>query len=143
MEILMILSRFGQRKSNPIHFSPQTCAGDWKNKANFERAKMNVSIYINRDYEDFEWFRTVKKQSQSKPILLFMVYGSEFIAIVIPVETGIQSLGSYGFRIKCGMTRLIACLIEDTFEKTKPISPEYVWRKRFDGLYWPFWSQNP
>jgi len=25
---------------------------------------------------------------------------------VIPVETGIQSLGSYRFRIKCGMTGL-------------------------------------
>jgi hypothetical protein len=40
---------------------------------------------------------------------------------VIPVETGIQSLDSYGFRIKCGMTCLIACLLEGLLEKTKPI----------------------
>jgi len=54
-----------------------------------------------------------------------MVHGLWFVVhcygFVIPVETGIQSLGSYGFRIKCGKTRLIVCLIEDTFEKTKPI----------------------
>ena len=39
----------------------------WKNKPNFLAAKMNVYIYMKRDYEDFSDFGRRKNKAKSKP----------------------------------------------------------------------------
>ncbi len=45
-----------QTQSNAILFSPQIYLGVenpiWKNKANLRKAKMNVNIYVEREYEN-------------------------------------------------------------------------------------------
>jgi hypothetical protein len=74
------------------------------------------------DYEELHAFKAAKKQSQTKPIYSYCVLRAAYCVIDLSFLWKQESriANSFGFRIECGMTGLVAFFIRQ-FEKTKPI----------------------
>jgi hypothetical protein len=81
--------------------------------------KIGLSIYMKGYYEEFHALKAAEKQSQTKPIYSFCVLCAAYciIDLSFPWKRESSLLGSYGFRIKCGMTCLIACFTEPCLKK--------------------------
>jgi len=64
---------------------------------------------------------------KTKPICSFCVLGAAYCVIDLsfPWKRESSLLGSYGFRIKCGMTCLVACFTEFRLKKQSQLKPIY------------------
>ena len=90
-----------------------------KKQSQFLDGQQWLKYLYERELWRISCFEGDEKQSQTKPIYSFCVLRAAYciIDLSFPWKRESSLLGSYGFRIKCGMTCLMSCFTEPYLKK--------------------------
>jgi hypothetical protein len=78
----IITNRCNPQKSTSTRFLSMSLA--MQNKPNFPKLRMNLTLYLTRDYENTQRLGTPQKQTQSDPISI-----GPFILSILEVDTAV------------------------------------------------------